>query len=189
MIYPITVYGDPILRKKTEEIDKDYEGLKKLADDLFETMHHADGVGIAAPQIGLSLRIFVVDLSPMGEDYPELANFKKAFVNAHILSREGEEVLIDEGCLSLPGIREDVSRKDHIRIKYFDLDWNEHDETYTGYTARVIQHEYDHLDGILFIDHCSAFKRKLLKGKLTDISKGKVNISYKIKIPKPVKAR
>lgn len=184
MIYPVTVYGDPILRKKTEDIDKNYEGLKKLAEDMFETMHNADGVGIAAPQIGLSLRIFVVDLSPLGEDYPELSNFRKAFVNPHILTREGEEVLIDEGCLSLPGIREDVPREDHIRIKYYDLDWNEHDETYTGYPARVLQHEYDHLDGILFIDRCSAFKRRLLKGKLTDISKGKVSTSYKIKIPR-----
>lgn len=188
MIYPITVYGDPILRKKTEDIDKNHEGLKKLADDMFETMHNADGVGIAAPQIGLSLRIFVVDLSPLGEDYPELANFRKAFVNPHILTREGEEELMDEGCLSLPGIREDVLREGHIRIKYFDLDWNEHDETYTGYPARVLQHEYDHLDGILFIDHCSAFRRRLLKGKLTDISKGKVNTTYKIRIPRVVKA-
>jgi peptide deformylase len=188
MIYPITVYGDPILRKKTEDIDRNFEGLKKLAEDMLETMHNADGVGIAAPQIGLSLRIFVVDLSPLGEDYPELANFIKVFVNPHILVREGEEELMDEGCLSLPGIREDVLREDHIRIKYYDLDWNEHDETYTGYPARVLQHEYDHLDGILFIDHCSAFKRRLLKGKLTDISKGKVNTTYKIKIPKAVKA-
>jgi peptide deformylase len=187
MIYPITVYGDPILRKKTEDIPQTYEGLKKLAEDMFETMHNADGVGIAAPQIGLSLRIFVVDLSAMEEEYPELKDFRKAFVNPHIVLREGEEELMNEGCLSIPGIREDVPREEHIRIRYFDLDWNEHDETYTGWPARVLQHEYDHLDGILFIDHCSPFKRRLLKSKLTDITKGKVSTSYKIKLPKTAK--
>ena len=184
MIYSITVYGDPILRKKTINIERGYEGLHQLAEDMFETMHNADGVGIAAPQIGLSLRIFVVDLTPLSEEHPELLNFRKAFVNAQIISREGEEELMDEGCLSLPGIREDIPREGHIRIKYFDLDWNEHDETYTGFPARVLQHEYDHLDGILFIDRCTAFKRRLLKGKLTDISKGKVTTSYKIKVPR-----
>lgn len=188
MILPITVYGDPILRKKTEDIQKSYEGLPKLAEDMFETMHNADGVGIAAPQVGLSLRIFVVDLSMLAEEYPELKDFKKVFVNPKILLREGEEELMNEGCLSLPGIREDVAREDHIRIKYFDLDWKEHDETYTGYQARVLQHEYDHLDGILFIDHCSPFRRKLLRGKLSDITKGKITTSYRIKIPKLVKA-
>ncbi len=187
MIYPIVVYGDPILRKMTSDIERNYEGINKLADDMFETLHNADGVGLAAPQIGLSIRVFVVDLSPMSSEYPELKDFKKAFVNAHIIEKDGEEELMNEGCLSIPGIHEDILRENRIRIKYVDTEWNEHDEIYTGYPARVIQHEYDHLDGILFVDHCSPFKRRLLKGKLADISKGKVSISYRIKIPKAVK--
>jgi len=187
MIYPITVYGDLILRKKTPDISADYEGFNQLVDDMFETMHNAEGVGIAAPQIGLQVRVFVVDLSPLGNENPELNDFKKAFINAHIIEKDGEDELMDEGCLSIPGIREDVLRKDRIRIKYLDLDWNEHDEVYTGFPARVMQHEYDHLDGILFIDHCSPLKKRLLKGKLTDISKGKVTTAYRIKIPKITK--
>ena len=184
MIYPITVYGDPVLRKKTSDIGKNYEGLNNLVEDMFETMHNAEGVGIAAPQIGLSVRIFIVDLSPLGKENPGLIDFKKAFINAHIVEKDGEDELMDEGCLSIPGIREDILRKDRIRIKYRDLEWNEHDEVYTSFPARVIQHEYDHLDGILFVDHCSPLKRRLLKGKLTDITKGKVTTTYRIKIPR-----
>ncbi len=184
MIYPITVYGDPVLRKKTSDIERNYEGIEKLVEDMFETMHNAEGVGLAAPQIGLSIRVFVVDLSPMSREYPELKDFKKAFINAHVIEKDGEEELMNEGCLSIPGIHEDILRKGRIKIKYLDTEWNEHEEVYTGYQARVIEHEYDHLDGILFIDHCSPLKRRLLKGKLTDISKGKVSISYRIKIPK-----
>ena len=184
MIYPITVYGDPILRKKTSDVDQNYEGIDILVENLFETMHNAEGVGIAAPQIGLSVRIFVVDLTPLAKENPELNDFKRAFINAHIIEKDGEDELMDEGCLSIPGLREDVLRKDRIRIKYYDADWKEHDEIYTGFQARVIQHEYDHLDGILFIDHCSPLKRRLLKGKLSDISKGKVSTIYRIKIPK-----
>jgi peptide deformylase len=187
MIYPITVYGDPILRKKTSDIEQDYEGLDQLVEDMYETMHNAEGVGLAAPQIGLSIRVFVVDLSALSKDYPELDNFKKAFINAHIIEKDGEEELMNEGCLSLPGLHEDILRKERIRIRYQDTEWIEHDDIYTGYQARVIQHEYDHLDGILFIDHCSPLKRRLLKGKLTDISKGKVSTTYRIKIPKSVK--
>lgn len=187
MIYPITLYGDPILRKKAPDIGRDYEGINQLVDDMFETMHNAEGVGLAAPQIGLSVRIFVVDLSALGKEDPELANFRKAFINAHILEKDGEDELMNEGCLSIPGLHEDILRKDRIRIKYRDPEWNEHDEIYTGYQARVIQHEYDHLDGILFVDHCSPLKRRLLKGKLTDISKGKVSTTYRIKIPKVLK--
>lgn len=187
MIYPITVYGDPILRKKTSDIESNYEGLDQLAQDMFETMHNAEGVGLAAPQIGLTARVFVVDLSPLAKENPELKDFKQAFFNAHIIEKDGEDELMNEGCLSIPGLHEDILRKDRIRIKYRDLEWNEHDEIYTGYKARVIQHEYDHLDGILFIDHCSPLKRRLLKGKLTDISKGKVSTTYRIKIPKLIK--
>jgi peptide deformylase len=187
MIYPISVYGDPILRKKTSDIERNYEGIDKLAEDMFETMYNAEGVGLAAPQIGLSIRIFVIDLSALSKEYPELKIFKKVFINAHILEKDGEEELMNEGCLSIPGIHEDILRKDRIRIKYLDIEWNAHDEIYTGYPARVIQHEYDHTDGILFVDHCSPLRRRLLKGKLTDIGKGKVPTNYRIKIPKNIK--
>lgn len=184
MIYPITVYGDPILRKVTTDINPNYEGLEKLADDMFETMHNAEGVGLAAPQIGLTSRIFVVDLSPLGDEEPLLKDFRKAFVNPHIIEKGGEKVLMDEGCLSIPGLREDVLRLSTIRIKYFDINWKEYDEVYTGFTARVLQHEYDHLDGIMFVDYCSPLKKRLLKGKLADISKGNVTTSYRIKVPR-----
>ena len=184
MIYPITVYGDPVLRKVTTDIDKNYKDLDILINDMFETMYNADGVGLAAPQIGLTDRIFVVDLTPLAEEDPRLKDFKKAFINAHIVERSGEEELMEEGCLSIPGIHEKVFRQDKIRIKYFDEKWNEFDEEYTGYPARVLQHEYDHLDGIMFVDHCSPLKKRLLKGKLTDISKGKTNASYRIRTPK-----
>ncbi len=184
MIYPVTVYGDPVLRKVTTKIDRNYEGLENLINDMFETMYNADGVGLAAPQIGLSIRVFVVDLSPMGEEEPQLKDFKKVFINAQITEKSGDEELMEEGCLSIPGIHEKVLRKNHIRIHYFDQNWVEHDEEYTGYPARVLQHEYDHLDGILFVDHCSPLKKRLLKGKLTDISKGKTNTSYRIRTPR-----
>lgn len=184
MIYPITVYGDPVLRKVTTDIDQNFEGLEKLAEDMFETMHNAEGVGLATPQIGLTVRIFVVDLSPLSDDEPLLKDFIKAFVNPQIIEKEGEKVLMDEGCLSIPGLREDVLRYNTIRIKYFDTNWQEHDEVYTGFTARVLQHEYDHLDGIMFVDYCSPLKKRLLKGKLMDISKGNVTTSYRIKVPR-----
>jgi peptide deformylase len=184
MIYPITVYGDPVLRKITTDIDQNFEGLKQLAEDMLETMHNAEGVGLAAPQIGLTVRIFVVDLSSLSDEEPELADFVKAFVNPQIVEKTGDKVLMDEGCLSLPGLREDVLRYNTIRIKYFDTDWQEHDEVYTGFTARVLQHEYDHLDGIMFVDYCSPLKKRLLKGKLMDISKGNVTTNYRIKVPR-----
>lgn len=184
MIYPITVFGDPILRKVTSEIDQNYIGLEKLVTDMFETMYNAEGVGLAAPQIGLSVRVFVVDLSPLGEDNPLLKDFKKAFINPYITEKEGDKILMDEGCLSIPGIREDVLRFNTIRIKYFNENWQEYDEVYTGFAARVLQHEYDHLDGIMFVDYCSPLKKRLLKGKLSDISKGQVTTTYKIKVPR-----
>ena len=184
MILPITVYGDPVLRKITENIDLPYEGLPELIESMFESMYNAEGVGLAAPQIGLSIRMFVVDLSPLGKDEPSLTGFKKAFVNAKITERSGDEELMEEGCLSIPGIHEEILRKDHIRIQYHDPDGTFRDEVYKGYTARVLQHEYDHLDGIMFTDHCSPLKRRLLKRKLTDISKGITSATYRIKIPK-----
>ena len=184
MIYPITVYGDPVLRKVTIDIDQNYEGLQKLVDDMLETMHNAEGVGIAAPQVGLTVRVFVVDLSPLAEEEPLLIDFKKAFINPHIIEKSGDKVLMDEGCLSIPGLREDVLRYNTIRIKYFDENWKVYDEVYSGFTARVLQHEYDHLDGIMFVDYCSPLKKRLLKGKLSDISKGNVTTSYRIKVPR-----
>lgn len=184
MIYPITVYGDPVLRKVTIDIDQNYEELGKLVDDMLETMHNAEGVGLAAPQVGLAVRVFVVDLSPLAEEEPLLIDFKKAFINPHIIEKSGDKVLMDEGCLSIPGLREDVLRYNTIRIKYFDQNWKEYDEVYSGFTARVLQHEYDHLDGIMFVDYCSPLKKRLLKGKLSDISKGNVTTSYRIKVPR-----
>lgn len=184
MIYPITVYGDPVLRKTTTDIDPDFKGLEQLAEDMFETMHNAEGVGLAAPQIGLAIRIFVVDLSALGDDEPTLKDFRKAFINPQIIEKDGEKVLMEEGCLSIPGLREDVLRFDTIRLKYMDTNLVEYDEAFTGFPARVIQHEYDHLEGVMFVDYCSPLKKRILKGKLTDITKGQVTTSYRIKVPK-----
>ncbi len=184
MIYPITVYGDPVLRKVTTEIDQRFEGLEKLAEDMFETMHNAEGVGLAAPQIGLALRIFVVDLSALGEDEPLLKDFRRAFINPQIIEKVGEKVLMEEGCLSIPGLREDVLRYDTIRMKFTDVNWQEHEEIFTGFPARVIQHEYDHLEGVMFVDYCSPLKKRIIKGKLSDITKGQVSTSYRIKVPR-----
>ena len=184
MILPITVYGDPILRKVTGNIDLKYEGLQELIENMYETMYNAEGVGLAAPQVGLVIRLFVVDLSPFGKEEPALIGFKKAFINARIIERSGDEELMEEGCLSIPGIHEEVYRKNYIRIQYIDPEGIARDEEYTGYTARVLQHEYDHLDGIMFTDHCSPLKKRLLKRKLSDISKGITSATYRIKIPK-----
>lgn len=183
MIYPITVYGEPVLRKVAEPITPDFEDFQQLLADMYETMYVSDGVGLAAPQIGKSLRLFVVDASPAADEEPELEGFKKAFINPQILERYGEEWSMNEGCLSLPEIREDVSRPEKIKIKYLDENFVEHIEEYGGFAARVIQHEYDHLEGILFIDHLSMLRKRMLKGKLTAITKGKVKTSYRIVIP------
>ena len=185
MIYPVVVYGHPILRKEAEDfLPEEKEELKQLIDDMFETMYNADGVGLAGPQIGLSKRIFVIDATPLADDFPELAKFRKVFINARILERAGDKVIDYEGCLSLPGISEEVSRQSKVKIRYLDADFNEHEEIYEGWSARVIQHEYDHIQGILFVDHLAALKKRLLKAKLNAISKGKVNVNYRIKLPK-----
>ena len=185
MIYPIVVYGHPVLRKEAKDFEpEEKDNLKQLISDMFETMYKADGLGLAGPQVGISKRIFVIDASPLSEDFPELAGFKKAFINARIIEREGEKMTDNEGCLSLPGISEEVGRPSRIRIQYVDEDFNEHDEVYEGWAARVIQHEYDHIDGILFVDHLAPLKKRLLKGKLNAITKGKVNVGYRIKLPK-----
>ncbi|MBK7626258.1 MAG: peptide deformylase [Bacteroidales bacterium] len=183
MIYPIVVYGHAVLRKVAEEIDKDYPGLDQLIPDLFETMYYSEGLGLAAPQIGKSIRIFVIDGTPVAEDEPSLADFKKVFINAHIVEKSGELVPMNEGCLSIPNLREEVTRESRIRITYYDEKWEYHDEIYDGYKARVIQHEYDHLDGIMFTDKVSPLRRRLLKSKLTAISKGRFDAEYKTVLP------
>jgi peptide deformylase len=185
MILPVTVYGDPLLRKIAQPIDKDYPELKQLIKDMFETMYHADGVGLAAPQIGHSIRLIVIDGSPAASDEePEMADFKKVMINPVILSVSGDLWSFEEGCLSLPTIHENVYREDEVTIKYCDENWVEHTETYSGYAGRIIMHEYDHLEGLLFVDHISPLRRRLLKSKLTSISKGNVKTDYRIRTPK-----
>lgn len=191
MIYPIVAYGDTVLRKVAQNIEKGSLDVKKLAEDMFETMYAASGVGLAAPQIGMNIRMFIVDGTPINdnledpEDFdPSLEGFKKVFINAEIVEENGEEWAYEEGCLSLPGIREEVYRPETVTIRYFDTEWNEHTEIHKGLAARIIQHEYDHIDGILFTDHLSGVKRQLLKKKLTNISKGIVDAEYKMRFPK-----
>jgi peptide deformylase len=181
MIYPVTVFGDPILRKKAEPITKDFQDLKGFIQNMFDTMYSSDGVGLAAPQVGQAIRIFVLDTASAEED--ELPGIKKAFINPEILERTGEEWIMNEGCLSLPEIREDVLRPETVRIKYLDEDLNEYEETYSGFSSRVIQHEYDHLEGVLFVDYLNPLRKRILKSKLVAISKGKVIPKYRIKVP------
>lgn len=192
MILPIVAYGDPILKKEAEEIDENYPKLKELLDNMFETMYAASGVGLAAPQINQSIRIFIVDASPFAEveedEEPDpmaegLDGFKKVFINPIIEEEEGEEWAFAEGCLSIPKIREDVFRKPNIKISYYDENWNYFEEEYDGYAARIIQHEYDHIEGVLFTDHLSPLKKKMLKKKLMNISKGDIDVSYRMKFP------
>jgi len=183
MNYPITLYGDPLLRRRAETIERDHEGLNEIIENMWETMYNSDGVGLAAPQAGLSIRLFVIDATDASDEEPELRDFKKVFINPEIIERTGEEWIMNEGCLSLPEIREDVKRPDRVRIKYYDEHFQVLDEVYTGYAARIIQHEYDHLEGILFIDHLVPLKKRLLKGKLRNIASGKVIPSYKVRLP------
>lgn len=181
MILPVYVYGQPVLRKVAEDIAPDYPNLKELIQNMFETMKNADGVGLAAPQIGLSVRVVTIDLDVMSDECPEYKDFRKAYINAHILERTGEDVSIEEGCLSLPGIHESVKRSNKIRVKYLDEDFVEHDEIVEGYLARVMQHEFDHLDGKMFIDHLSPLRKQMIKGKLNAMLKGKAHCTYKVK--------
>ncbi len=181
MILPMYLYGQSVLRKVAEPIDKDYPELQTLIDNMFETMYKSEGVGLAAPQIGLGIRVVVIDASPMAEEEPSLANSKMALINPHIESFEGENVSMEEGCLSLPGIHESVTRKNTIHITYMDENFVAHDEVISGYLARVIQHEYDHLEGHVFTDRISPIRRQLITNKLQNIAKGKVNCNYKTK--------
>lgn len=199
MVLPIVMYGDPVLRKTGVDIDKSYEGLDQLIKDMFETMYNANGVGLAAPQIGKAIRLFVIDTEPFSESddddddeftpeqKKELKAFKKVFINARILEEKGDEWKFSEGCLSIPKIREDVSRKPDIVIEYLDEKFVKHKEKYDGVIARVIQHEYDHIEGKLFTDIISPFKRKMISGKLADIAKGKISADYKTRVYKPKK--
>lgn len=184
MTYPIVVYGSPILRLIAKEIDAGYPNLNELLADMFETMYKADGMGLAAPQIGKSIRIFVVDGSALEEEDPTMKDFKKVFINPKMLDLEGEKLLMNEGCLSLPKLREDVYRFNKLRIRYQDENFNLIEEEFEGLKARVIQHEYDHIDGILFIDRIPPLRRKLINGKLKDITKCKVDVQYKIRLLK-----
>jgi peptide deformylase len=187
MIYPIIPYGDPVLRKVAKDIEFESIDLIKLSEDMFETMYAASGVGLAAPQIGKDIRLFVVDGRPMNEGEEEedidtsLVDFKKVFVNPTILDETGEEWGFEEGCLSIPGIRGEVFRPEYVKIHYWTEKGEEKEEIFEGLAARIIQHEYDHIEGILFTDHLSVVKKRLIKNKLTDITKGKVSVDYKMK--------
>lgn len=187
MILPIYIYGHPVLRKPTEEIDKDYPNLKQLISDMYETMYYTHGVGLAAPQIGLPIRLFVIDAQPFleDEDYKgSLKEFKRTFINPYIVEEEGKKWDFEEGCLSIPGIRENVGRQEKITVEYYDEDFNFHRETFDDIIARVIQHEHDHIEGKLFLDHINPLKRKMLKGRLNDLAAGKTNVPYPHKLGK-----
>ena len=195
MILPIIAYGDPILKNECEEIDVNYPNLKQLISDMFETMYKAKGVGLAAPQIGENIRLFIVDGSPFAEDEEEednplaqgIENFKKVFINPIIEEEVGKEWPFQEGCLSIPKIRENVSRKPDITVSYYDENWELKEESYSGYAARIVQHEYDHIEGVLFTDYLSPLKRKLIQKKLNNITNGEIEIDYKMRFPKKVK--
>ena len=185
MILPIVAYGDPVLRKTGVDINSNYPDLKKLIADMFETMENAKGVGLAAPQVGKSIRLFIVDGSPFTEDgeHPELKEFKKVFINAKIVEEKGDEWSYSEGCLSIPEIREEVKRQPTVKIQYLDANFTPHEEVFTGISARIVQHEYDHIEGKLFIDRISTLRKTLLKRRLSDITKGNIENKYKMKFP------
>jgi peptide deformylase len=189
MILPVVAYGHPVLKKVAEPVSPDYPDLAQFISDMWETMYVSDGVGLAAPQVNRSIRLFVIDASAFAEKYPESENFKKAFLNAVIYKEEGDEFSFNEGCLSFPGLREDIFRKPVIHIRYLDEHFVEHDERYDGVIARVIQHEYDHIEGIVFVDRIPTLKKMLLKRRLTDISKGNVEVSYRMTFPQLKKGR
>lgn len=196
MILPIVAYGDPVLRKETEEITKDYPNLDKVLENMFETMYEARGIGLAAPQVNLPIRLFIVDSSPFGDDEDLskeeqnfVSNFKRVFINAKILEESGDEWAFNEGCLSIPDVREDVFRQPNIVVEYHDENFKKYKETFSGMVARIIQHEYDHIEGILFTDKLSPLKKRLIKGRLANISKGNVSIEYRMKFPNAKKKR
>ena len=196
MILPIVAYGDPVLKKQAKDIPEDYPKSKELIENMWETMYGAYGVGLAAPQVGLPIRLFIIDPSPFAEDddlsendKEQLQGLKKVFINPQITEETGDEWAFNEGCLSIPEVREDVFRKPNIVIEYYDENFKKHTQEFTGLAARVIQHEYDHIEGILFTDKLSSLKKRLIKGKLENISKGKVSIDYRMRFPKVKKGR
>lgn len=189
MVLPITAYGHPVLRKVASEIDKAYPQLDELIENMYETMYATRGVGLAAPQVNKSIRLLVLDATPYADEDPAAKDFKRVMINPKIIEESGDEWSFNEGCLSIPDIREDVERKPNIRIQYYDGDWNFHDETFEGVMGRIIQHEYDHLEGVLFVDKISSIRKMLLKRKLADISKGEIDIDYRMIFPKKKKNR
>lgn len=181
MIYSIVAYGHPVLKKEAQDIDKDKVDVMELSENMFETMYAAQGIGLAAPQIGKSLRMFIADASPLEDE--EIGDWKQVFVNPEIIEESGEEWAFEEGCLSIPDIREEVIRPEKVKLNYFDENWIEHTEVFEGMKARIIQHEYDHIEGVLFTDHLTPFKKRLLKSKLTNITKGIVKAEYRMNFP------
>ncbi len=179
MIFPIVMYGDPVLRKRAEDIKKDTD-IKQLVLDMFETMKAANGIGLAAPQIGKAIRLFIADGTSLDDEEEDMSGFRKVFINPLVLEEQGEKWEFEEGCLSIPNIRENVARPEKVKIRYYDEEWNLKEEEYEGMKARIIQHEYDHIEGKLFIDYLSPLKKRMLKGKLSDISKGEVDTEYRI---------
>jgi peptide deformylase len=181
MILPIYTYGQPVLREEAADITPDYPNIKELIDNMFETLSSADGVGLAAPQVGLSIRVVVIDLDVLGDEMPQYKDFRKAYINPHILEFGDDEVVMEEGCLSVPGIHENVKRSKSIRVKYLDADFQPHEETVDNYLARVMQHEFDHLDGHMFVDRITPLRKQLIKSKLHTMLNGRIHCSYKVK--------
>ena len=196
MILPIVAYGDPVLRTKAKDIDRDFPKLDVLIENMFDTMYGARGIGLAAPQIGQPIRLFIVDATPFEDDEDlsdeerkQIAEFRKVFINARIIEETGDEWAFNEGCLSIPDVNEDVFRQPVITIEYLDENFEKQRDTFSGIVARIIQHEYDHIEGILFTDKLSALKKRLIKGKLANISKGKIDVSYRMRFPMAKKKR
>ncbi len=181
MILPVYLYGTPVLRKEAEDIDKDYPELQKLIKDMFETMYHSEGIGLAAPQIGKSIALIVIDASVLGDDFPECANSKMVLINPQLeVIEDAEPVSRSEGCLSLPGLSENVKRYEHVVLNWLDENFEEHEKEFTGFMSRVIQHEFDHLLGTVYIDHISPIRKQMIRGKLHNMERGKVKCSYRV---------
>jgi peptide deformylase len=196
MILPILAYGDPILRKKGKKITKEFPKLDVILENMFETMYSAKGIGLAAPQIGLTIRLFIIDTKPFEndeefsvEEREFLSTFRQVFINPKIVEETGDEWVFNEGCLSIPDIREDIFRNEDVKIEYYDEDFKKHTKKFNGIVARIIQHEYDHIEGVLFTDKLTPLKKRLLKGKLANISKGKIDIDYRMRFPNAKKKR
>ncbi|MFH1001508.1 MAG: peptide deformylase [Bacteroidota bacterium] len=189
MILPVVAYGHPTLKKMSVDIDQNYPNLTELIENMWETMYESNGVGLAAPQINLNIRLFLVDANPFKEDYPEAEGQKKVIINAKIIEEEGEEWIFEEGCLSVPDIHEEIARKPRIHIQYFDENWQYHDEWIDGIVARIMQHEYDHIEGKIFVEKLSTMRKLLLKRKLSEISEGKIEQKYRMLFPALKKAR